>query len=343
MFPFFRLWFGLMTRCFRTRQTLLLENFALRQQLTVLKRKHRRPKVSRLDKLFWVLAHRFWSAWKSPLIIVTPETVVRWHRAGFRLYWSWISRVKKQVGRKRLSKEIRNLIFRMVAENPTWGAPRIHGELLILGFDVSERSISRWMKRAPRDPELARRWQAFVRNHRDAIAAMDFFTVPTVTFQLLYCFFIISHERRQILHVNVTRHPTSTWIAQQLREAFPYESAASFLLFDHDQKYALEVPAALGSLQITGVQTSIRSQWQNGVAERRVGSCGRDLLDQIIALNARHLNRLLSTYASYHHDDRTHLGLRKETPGRRIRSTATGPVICHARLGGLHHRYDRAA
>src|SRR6201988_3660702 len=155
MFPFFRLWFGLLARCFRSRHTLLLENLALRQQLTVLKRKHRRPKVSRLDKLFWVLAHRFWSARKSSLIIVTPETVVRWHRAGFRLYWSWISRVKKQVGRKRLSKEIRNLTFRMVAENPTWGAPRIHGELLMLGFDVSERTISRCMKREPRDPQPA--------------------------------------------------------------------------------------------------------------------------------------------------------------------------------------------
>jgi putative transposase len=336
MFPFFRLWFGLLARCFRSHHTLLLENLALRQQLTVLKRKHRRPKVSRLDKLFWVLAHRFWSAWKSSLIIVTPETVVRWHRAGFRLYWSWISRVKKRVGRKRLSKEIRNLTFRMVAENPTWGAPRIHGELLMLGFDVSERTISRWMKRAPRDPELAQRWQAFVRNHRDAIAAMDFFTVPTVTFQLLYCFFIMSRERRQIVHVNVTRHPTSTWIAQQLREAFPYESAPSFLLFDHDQKYGLEVPAALRSLQITAVQTSIQSPWQNGVAERWVGSCRRDLLDHIIALNERHLKRLLAAYTSYYHDDRTHLGLRKETPGRRICSAATGPVICHARLGGLH-------
>ena len=142
-----------------------------------------------MDKLFWVLARWFWADWKKSLLVVTPETVVRWHRAGFRLYWSLISRVKKQIGRKRLAKEIRNLIFRVVAENPTWGAPRIHGELLMLGFDVSERTISRWMKRAPRDPELARRWQAFVRNHRDAIAAMDFFTVPTVTFQLLYCFF----------------------------------------------------------------------------------------------------------------------------------------------------------
>jgi putative transposase len=175
------------------------------------------------------------------------------------------------------------------------------------------------------------------------ITAMDFFTVPTVTFNLLYCFFIISHDRRQIVHFNVTQHPTTSWIVQQLREAFPYESAPKFLLFDHDQKYGQEVPAALRSLQITGVQTSIRSPWQNGVAERWVGSCRRDLLDHIIALNARHLKRLLSTYASYYHDDRTHLGLHKETPGRRIRSGATGPVICHARLGGLHHRYDRAA
>ena len=266
MLPFFRLWFGLMTRCFRSHRTLLFENLALPQQLAVLKRRHPRARLRPIDKLFLVLARRFWADWKKSLLVVTPETVVRWHRAGFRLYWRLLSRVKKQVGRKRLSKEIRNLIFRMVAENPTWGAPRIHGELLILGFDVSERSISRWMKRAPRDPELARRWQAFVRNHRDAIAAMDFFTVPTVTFQLLYCFFIISHERRQILHVNVTRHPTSTWIAQQLREAFPYESAPSFLLFDHDQKYGLEVPAALRSLQITAVQTSIQSPWQKDYA-----------------------------------------------------------------------------
>jgi transposase InsO family protein len=186
----------------------------------------------------------------------------------------------------------------MVTDNPTWGAPRIHGELLMLGFLVSERSISRWIKRAPQDPGLARRWHAFVRNHRDAIAAMDFFTDPTATFQLLYCFFIISHERRQILHWNVSRHPTSTWIAQQLREAFPYQSAPRFLLFDHDQKYGLEVPAALASLQITGVQTSIQSPWQNGVAERWVGSCRRDLLDHIIALNERHLKRLLSAYTS---------------------------------------------
>ena len=166
MFRFFRLWFGLLARCFRAHRTLLLENLALRHQLTVLKRRHPKPKLSPLDKLFWVSARRFWSAWKSSLIIVTPETVVRWHRAGFRRYWSLIYRAKERVGRKKLSQEIRDLIFQMVTDNSTWGAPRIHGELLMLGFDVSERSISRWIKRAPQDLGLARRSQAFLRNHR---------------------------------------------------------------------------------------------------------------------------------------------------------------------------------
>jgi Integrase core domain. len=343
MSDFFWLWFGVFVRAFRSRRSLLVENLALRQQLTVLKRKHPKPKLRALDKIFWVVTCRFWSGWKQSLVVVTPETVVRWHRAGFRLYWSVISRVRKQVGRKRLSKEVRDLIFRMLAENPTWGAPRIHGELLMLGFDVSERSISRWMKRAPRDPEPGRRWLAFLSNHREAIAAMDFFTVPTVTFSLLYCFFVISHDRRRILHFNVTRHPTSTWIVQQLREAFPYQSASKFLLFDRDAKYGLEVPVAVRAMEIAAIQTTIQSPWQNGVAERWVGSCRRELLDHIIALNERHLRRLLSEYVSYYHHDRTHLGLHKETPGRRIRSAATGRVISHVRSGGLHHRYDRAA
>ena len=174
MSRWFCLWFGVLIRIFRSRRNLLLENLALRQQLTVLKRKHPQPKLRMLDILFWVVTRRFWSGWKQSLIVVTPETVVRWHRASFRLYWSFISKVRKQVGRNGLSKEVKDLIFRMVAENPTWGGPRIHGELLMLGFDVSERSISRWMKRAPRDPELGRRWLAFLRNHREAIAAMDF-------------------------------------------------------------------------------------------------------------------------------------------------------------------------
>jgi putative transposase len=339
----FSLWFGTLFRLFRRRGTLVLENFVLRQQLTVLKRRHPRPMLNVFDKLFWIVLHRFWSNWKQALIVVTPETVVRWHRAGFRLYWNLISKVTIQVGRKRKPKEVRLLIFRMVAENPTWGAPRIHGELLMLGFDISERTISRWMKRAPRDPKPAKRWLTFLSNHREAIAAMDFFTVPTITFGMLYCFFVISHDRRKILHFNVTKHPTSLWVVQQLREAFPFGAAPRFLIFDRDGKYGREVPAAVGSLRIKPVRTSFESPWQNGVAERWVESCRRDLLDHVIAVNERHLKRLLAEYIRYYHDDRTHLGLGKGTPGRRARSLTSDPVVSHERLGGLHHRYDRAA
>lgn len=213
----------------------------------------------------------------------------------------------------------------------------------MLGFDFSERTISRWMKRAPRDPERAKRWLAFLRNHREAIAAMDFFTIPTVTFRVLYCFFVLSHDRRRILHFNVTKHPTSLWIVQQLREAFPFESAPRFLIFDRDGKYGIEVPAAVRYLKIGPVRTSFESPWQNGIAERWVESCRRDLLDHVIAVNESHLKRLLSEYVRYYHEDRTHLGLGKETPGGRLRSGSSGRVVGHARLGGLHHRYERAA
>jgi putative transposase len=335
--------FGALLRFFRSRGGLVLENLALRQQLAVLKRGHPRPKLAFVDRLFWVAVSRFWSRWKQALIVVTPETVVRWHRAGFRLYWKLISRVSEQVGRRRISREVRDLIFRMVAENSTWGAPRIHGELLMLGFDVSERTISRWMKRAPRDPEPAKRWLAFLHNHRDVIAAMDFFTVPTVTFGMLYCFFIISHDRRRILHFNVTKHPTSRWVVQQLREAFPFGSAPRFLIFDRDGKYGTEVPVAVRALKISPVRTSFESPWQNGIAERWVESCRRDMLDHIIAVNESHMKRLLSDYVQYYHEDRTHLGLGKGTPNSRTGSKASGRVLSLPRLGGLHHRYDRAA
>jgi len=197
-----RLLVGAMLRLFRSRRTLLLENLALRQQLAALKRRHPRPRLAAFDKLFWVLAPRFWSGWRQALLIVSPDTVVRWHRSGFALYLRAISRAGRIVGRRRISNEVRELIFRMVAENPAWGAPRIHGELLMLGFDVSERTISRWMRRAPRDPRPAKHWLAFLHNHREAIAGMDFFTVPTLTFGVLYCFFIIAHGRRRIFHFN---------------------------------------------------------------------------------------------------------------------------------------------
>ena len=249
-----------------------------------------------MHKLFWVALRTFWSGWTKPLVLVTPRTVVSWHRAGFRLYWTWVSRAGKGGGRKRVSKEVRALIFRMVAENPTWGAPRIHGELLKLGFDVSERSVSRWVRRAPRDPDPAKRWLTFLRNHREAIAAMDFFTVPTLTFGVLYCFFVIGHDRRKILHFNVTRNPNALWVAQQLREAWAYKQPHRFLLFDRDSKFGADVVSAVRDIGSQPTRTAFRSPWQNGVAERWVGSCRRDLLDHVIVLNERHLKRLMSEY-----------------------------------------------
>ncbi len=342
MFALLRLCFGAVIRMFCSRRVLLLENLALRQQLAVFKRRPR-PILAATDKLFWVALRRFWPSWKKALIIVKPDTVVRWHRAGFRLYWRLISRMRKPVGRRPVTKQIRELIFQMVAENPTWRAPRIHGELLMLGFEVSERSVSRWMRRAPRSPETAQRWLAFLRNHREVIAAIDFFSVPTITFHVLYCFFIIGHDRRRILHFNVTSHPTSTWIAQQLREAFPYQPSVKFLVLDHDAKYGTQVPAVVRSMNMTAVRTTVGCPWQNGIAERFVGSCRRELLDHVIAINESHLKRLLSGYVRYYHEDRPHCGLGKQTPEKRTPCSGRGRVVAWPRLGGLHHRYQRVA
>lgn len=288
---------------------------------------------------------QLWAEWKDCLLIVTPTTVIGWHRAGFRLYWKLLSRAQVTPGRKRIDKEARDLIFRMAAENPTWGAPRIHGELLKLGLDICERTVSRWVQRAPRNPERIRRWQTFLQNHREAISAMDFFAVPSVTFGLLYCFFIIGHDRRRILHFGVTQHPTSCWVAQQLREAFPYEHQYKHLIFDHDSKFGFEVEAAIEAIGLDAVRTSVRSPWQNGLAERWVGSCRHDLLDHVIPVNERHLKRLLCEYVRYYHDDRTHLGLEKDTPAGRSTAIAEKrrKIVAYPRLGGLHHRYDLAA
>ena len=336
----------LFARFFRSRRDLLLENLALRQQLAILKRRHPQPLPAACDKLFWVMLRRIWPGWKRALVFVQPETVVRWHRDGFKLYWTWLSRHRVRVGRKCVSRELRELIFRMVAENPTWGAPRIHGELKMLGFEISERSVLRWMRKAPRNPEPAKRWAAFLSNHREAIAAMDFFTVPTLTFGVLYCFFVIAHDRRRILHCNVTKHPSSAWVVQQLREAFPYDSAPGYLIFDRGTPFNDGVIETVKSFGIQPKQTSFRSPWQNGVAERWVGNCRRDLLDHVIVLNERHLKRLMNEYVRYYHEDRTHLALGKATPAAREARENPGAdrkVISMPRLGGLHHRYDLAA
>ena len=327
-----------------SRHRLALEAVALRQQLAVYKRKQPRPKLRPSDRLFWVVLRRVCKNWSEALILVKPDTVVSWHRAGYRLFWKWRSR-SQRVGRPKVAEEVRYLIRRMKKENPSWGAPRIHGELLLLGFNISEPTVSRYLRQLKRMPDetKASQWRAFLNNHREVIAAFDFFTVPSLWFRTLYCFFVIEHGRRRILHFNVTFHPTSDWIVQQLREAFPLPCPYRYVVFDHDAKFGNDVLDFLRSSDLQPMRTSIRSPWQNGTAERWVGSARRELLDHIIPLNEHHLRRLGRGYVGYYHEDRTHVGLNKSTPNERAiesRSADRTHIVSAQRLGGLHHRYS---
>ena len=322
---------------------------ALRQQLATVLQK-RKPLIRPADRLFWVLLRRFWSKWADAIVIVKPKTVVAWHRAGLSLYWKWLSRSGRPPGRPALDRQIRDLVRRMATENG-WRAPRIHGELVKLGFEVSERTISRYLRRLePRRPELRQSWLTFLRNHRELIVAMDFFVVPTATFRLLYAWFAIGHARRQVLHWSVTEFPTASWVVQQLREALSFDQAPlwpRYLLFDRDSIFSAEVIRAAASMALTPTRTSYQSPWQNGVAERLVGSVRRELLDHVIVLHEQHLRRLLCDYWTYYHEDRTHLGVDKDAPvPRSVEQRPAGAVVVQARrrVGGLHHRYSwRAA
>ncbi len=326
----------------RSRADLAIENIALRQQVAVLKGKRPRPRLSSADRLFWVLLSRCWPGWENALHIVQPATVVRWHRAGFRLWWRWRSRPRRS-GRPPIEREVRDLIHRMALENPTWGAPRIHGELLKLGFVISERTVSRYMPTKPAPKDVVDRWKAFLRNHQEAIVGMDFFTVPTATFDVLYVLFFIHHDRRRVLHFGITRHPTATWVIQQLRDAFPYDEAPRYLIFDRDSTFSLEVLAAIRSFGIIPSRTAFRSPWQNPFAERWIGSVRREMLDHVVVLGEAHLRRLLCEYVVYYHNDRCHLSLEKDAPEGRLpsmRPSHDANVVALSRVGGLHHRYE---
>jgi transposase InsO family protein len=325
---------------FRSRTDTALEVLALRQQLAVLKRRRPRPPVSSLDRLFWTVLRRTWARWKDVLVIVKPETVVGWHRAGFRLYWRWRSRPRG--GRPRITDEIRVLIRRLAQENPDWGAPKIHGELQKLGFIVTERTVARYLRRIHKRGDPGKRWLAFLRNHREAIVAFDLFTVPTATFRVLYCLFVIEHGRRRILHFNVTRHPSADWVVQQLREAFPDAAPYRYAIFDRDSIFDADVVAFLKATGLKPKRTSVQAPWQNGTAERWIGSCRREILDHVIALNEDHLRRMIREYVRYYREDRIHDSLAKDAPNRRAiepKPAADGTVISLPRLGGLQHRY----
>jgi len=338
MIPFFISFLTL----FRSRYCLSLDIIALRQQLGVLKRKNPRPRLRMQDRIFWILLRRLWPAWRNVLVIVKPETVVAWHRAGFRLFWRLRSR-PKSLGRPKIDAEVRTLIRRMVNENPSWGAPRIHGELLKLGFEVSERTVSRYLRRLTPPDDARKLWSAFLRNHSEVLTAMDFFTLRTLTFHVLYCFFVIEQGRRRILHFNVTEHPTGPWIVQQLREAFTESCPYRFAILDGDAKFGEEVTELLTASGMKPTRISPASPWQNGVAERWIGSCRRELLDHLVVLNDVHLRRLIRDYISYYHRDRIYDSLEKDAPAMRPVSSKpdqSARLVSLRRVGGLHHRYD---
>ena len=329
---------------FLARADLAIENLALRQQVATLKKENPRPRLTMFDRLFWVWMLRFWAGWKDALIIVKPETVIGWHRRGFRIYWNFISRRGKKKGRPCTDKEIRELIRRMASENPTWGAPRVHGELLKLGFDVSERTVSRYMpKRKPREDQI-KKWKRFLKLHAEGIAAMDFFAVPSAMFHVLYVWFVIEHGRRRILHFNVTSYPDSLWVIQQLREAFSYEESPRHFIFDRDAIFSPAVVHAVKSFGTKPARTSYRCPWQNPVAERWVKSCRVEMLDHVVVFGERHLRKLMREYVSYHNEDRSHYSLQdKDTPLSRSiqrRPSPSAKVIALPRVSGLHHRYE---
>jgi len=325
----------------RPRRDLLLENLALRQQILVLRRTNPKPPFSLLDKAFWVVLYRRWANWRRPLDLVKPETVIAWHRQGWRLWWRRKSR-PKEVGRPRIPFEVIELIRRMSRENPTWGAPHIHGELLKLGYWVSESTVQRYMiKRRGRPTQ---NWKTFIRNRLHETAAIDFLTVPTVLFRNLYVFVILSLDRRRVIHFNVTYHPTAEWTARQLIQAFPFETAPRFLIRDRDRIYGNEVVEAVTNLGMEELVIAPRSPWQNGYCERMVGTIKRECLNHMILLGEDHTRRILKRYFEYYHEARPHFGLDKDAPvHRKVEPPHLGPVKRRPMVGGLHSRYYRKA
>ena len=274
------------------------------------------------------------------LIIVKPETVIKWHREGFRLYWRWKS--KAPIGRPQVDKEIRELIRRISRENPLWGVPRIQSELRLLGFNVTEKTVAKYRVRRSVPPSQT--WKTFLANHANQIASVDFFTIPTINFRLLYCFIILLHDRRKVVHFNVTQHPTAEWTAQQIIEAFPDDTTPRYLLRDRDSIYGAEFQSRVRGMQIEEVVTAPHSPFQNPYAERIIGSIRRECLDHMIILNENHLRRILSGYIDYYHNARTHLSLERNSPEpREIEPSSQSKIIVIPQVGGLHHRYQRAA
>jgi transposase InsO family protein len=333
--------FLLLRGLFAARAALIAENLALWQQLAILQREKPRPKLRFGDRLFWVCLCRCFSGWRDWLTIVKPETVIRWHRAGFRVFWRWRSGGGKP-GRPTIPREVIALIKRMAKENTGWGVPRIQAELRLLGHDLAESTVAKYMPKGRKPPSQT--WKSFLKNHVGCLVSIDFFVVPTLTFRLLYGFVVLAHDRRRVVHFNVTEHPSAQWVATQLRQAFPYDTAPRYLIRDRDGVYGEEVKQCLRSLEIEEVLIAPRSPWQSPYVERLIGSIRRDLLDQVIVLGERHLMRLLKDYFTYYHTARCHMALEHNAPEpRAVEGPEKGAVFPLPMVGGLHHRYRRSA
>lgn len=315
-------------------------NLALRQPLAVMQRSPKRPRLRRRDRAFWVVLSRVWRSWPSALMIVKPDTVIRWHRKGFKLYWRWRSR-KRRPGRPPVNPEVRALIRRRGEANPLWGAPHIQGELLKLGVEVSERAISNLIPRQkPKPPSPT--WLTFLRNRRGTMASADFLTVTTATFRILFVFVVLNHERRRVLHLDVTEPPSAEWTARQIVQAFPWDTAPHHLLRDRDSIYGEVFGRRAKGMGIREVLISRQGPWQNPFAERLIVSLPRQCLHHIIVLGEEHLRRILSEYIDYYHQDRTHYSPGKDTPFHRpveARPTSDAHPVGRPRLSALHHRY----
>jgi putative transposase len=340
MIPLFAVWAFL--RAFLVGSTAIaLENLALRHQLAVLQRSSRRPRLSSWDRILWVWLSRCWAGWRSTLLIVQPATVLAWHRQGFQLYWRWKSRTNV-IGRPKLDAEIRSLIRRMARENPTWGRRRIQAELALLGYRVAELTVAKYMHRTSSRPSPT--WRTFLATHARDIAAIDFFLVPTLTFRLLFVFVVLRHHRRELIHINITDHPTAAWTARQIVEAFPADAAPAYLLRDRDRIYGAEFARRIERMGIREVLIAPRAPWQNPFVERVIGSIRRECLDHFLVLNERHLLRLLRAYLAYYNAARPHQALDQNSPHpRSLEPPSQQRIVAIPHLGGLHHRYHRVA